>query len=82
MIEGVQWTATDVFADIPKVVPLTCHGHSRPVPHINFSSTVEDDQYYLISACKGKLCFFNVCCVDGGVTVDRQQPYASGWHNW
>ncbi|PYI28793.1 WD repeat protein [Aspergillus indologenus CBS 114.80] len=39
-------------ADIPKVVPLTCHGHSRPVPHINFSSTVEDDQYYLISACK------------------------------
>ncbi|PWY91395.1 WD repeat protein [Aspergillus sclerotioniger CBS 115572] len=39
-------------SDIPKVVPLTCHGHSRPVPHINFSSTVEDDQYYLISACK------------------------------
>ncbi|KAE8145898.1 WD40-repeat-containing domain protein [Aspergillus avenaceus] len=39
-------------ADIPKVVPLTCHGHSRPVPHISFSSTVEDDQYYLISACK------------------------------
>ncbi|KAA8641885.1 hypothetical protein EYZ11_010239 [Aspergillus tanneri] len=39
-------------SDIPKVVPLTCHGHSRPVPHINFSSTVEDDQYYLLSACK------------------------------
>lgn len=39
-------------SDIPKVVPLTCHGHSRPVPHINFSSAVEDDQYYLISACK------------------------------
>ncbi|KAE8354826.1 WD repeat protein [Aspergillus coremiiformis] len=39
-------------SDLPKVVPLTCHGHSRPVPHINFSSTVEDDQYYLISACK------------------------------
>ncbi|OJJ80202.1 WD40 repeat domain-containing protein [Aspergillus glaucus CBS 516.65] len=39
-------------SDIPKVVPLTCHGHSRPVPHLNFSSTVEDDQYYLISACK------------------------------
>ncbi|OJJ02210.1 hypothetical protein ASPVEDRAFT_133270, partial [Aspergillus versicolor CBS 583.65] len=38
--------------DIPKVVPLTCHGHSRPVPHISFSSTVEDDQYYLVSACK------------------------------
>jgi serine-threonine kinase receptor-associated protein len=43
--------------DIPKVVPLTCHGHSRPVPHISFSSTVEDDQYYLVSACKGELCF-------------------------
>ncbi|KAJ9220272.1 WD repeat protein [Paecilomyces variotii] len=39
-------------SDIPKVVPLTCHGHSRPVPHISFSSIVEDDQYYLISACK------------------------------
>ncbi|PLN81556.1 WD repeat protein [Aspergillus taichungensis] len=39
-------------SDIPKVVPLTCHGHSRPVPHLSFSSTVEDDQYYLISACK------------------------------
>ncbi|BAE62419.1 unnamed protein product [Aspergillus oryzae RIB40] len=38
--------------DLTKVVPLTCHGHSRPVPHIDFSSTVEDDQYYLISACK------------------------------
>ncbi|KAJ5495156.1 Serine-threonine kinase receptor-associated protein [Penicillium diatomitis] len=39
-------------ADIPKVVPLTCHGHSRPVTHLSFSSTVEDDQFYLISACK------------------------------
>ncbi|OXV10233.1 hypothetical protein Egran_01999 [Elaphomyces granulatus] len=39
-------------SDIPKVVPLTCHGHSRPVPHLSFSSIVEDDQYYLISACK------------------------------
>ncbi|KAL1957745.1 hypothetical protein VTO42DRAFT_5588 [Malbranchea cinnamomea] len=35
-----------------KIVPLTCHGHSRPVTHINFSPVVEDDQYYLISACK------------------------------
>ncbi|KAJ5381602.1 Serine-threonine kinase receptor-associated protein [Penicillium cataractarum] len=39
-------------SDIPKVVPLTCHGHSRPVTHLSFSSTVEEDQYYLISACK------------------------------
>ena len=35
-----------------KVVPLTCHGHSRPVPHINFSSIVDEEQYYIISACK------------------------------
>ncbi|KAL1991725.1 hypothetical protein VTN49DRAFT_5033 [Thermomyces lanuginosus] len=39
-------------SDVVKVVPLTCHGHSRPVPHLSFSSLVEDDQYYLISACK------------------------------
>ncbi|KAJ5794882.1 hypothetical protein N7457_001481 [Penicillium paradoxum] len=39
-------------ADIPKVVPLTCHGHSRPVTHLSFSSTVEDEQYYFISSCK------------------------------
>ncbi|KAF2843467.1 WD repeat protein [Patellaria atrata CBS 101060] len=35
-----------------KVVPLTCHGHSRPVTHLSFSSVVDDDQFYLISACK------------------------------
>ncbi|KAI9698556.1 MAG: hypothetical protein M1820_007446 [Bogoriella megaspora] len=43
-----------------KTVPLTCHGHSRPVPHLSFSSlspspsTSPDTpaQYYLISACK------------------------------
>ncbi|KAJ6072263.1 hypothetical protein N7467_010348 [Penicillium canescens] len=39
-------------SDIPKVVPLTCHGHSRPVTHLSFSSTVEDEQYYFISSCK------------------------------
>ncbi|PKS12397.1 hypothetical protein jhhlp_000601, partial [Lomentospora prolificans] len=33
-------------------VPLTCHGHSRPVPHISFSPLEKDDMYYLISACK------------------------------
>ncbi|MCJ1229412.1 hypothetical protein MMC12_006078 [Toensbergia leucococca] len=38
--------------DLPKVVPLTCHGHSRPVTHLSFSSVVDDNQYYLISACK------------------------------
>ncbi|KAF1816254.1 WD40 repeat-like protein [Eremomyces bilateralis CBS 781.70] len=35
-----------------KVVPLTCHGHSRPITHLSFSSTVDDDQFYLVSACK------------------------------
>lgn len=34
-------------------VPLTCHGHSRPVPHICFSSLEKEDVYYMISACKG-----------------------------
>ncbi|KAK3070602.1 hypothetical protein LTS18_015059, partial [Coniosporium uncinatum] len=38
--------------DTSKVVPLTCHGHSRPVTHLSFSSIVDDDQYYIISACK------------------------------
>jgi hypothetical protein len=37
-----------------KAVPLTCHGHSRPVPHLQFSSLIEEDEYYLISACKGE----------------------------
>lgn len=35
-----------------KVVPLTCHGHSRPVTHISFSTITDDDQYFSISACK------------------------------
>ncbi|KAF4627288.1 hypothetical protein G7Y89_g10867 [Cudoniella acicularis] len=35
-------------------VPLTCHGHSRPVMHLSFSGFVDggEDEYYLISACK------------------------------
>lgn len=37
----------------PKAVPLTCHGHSRPVTHLNFSPVVDHDQFYLISGCKG-----------------------------
>ncbi|KAI9814334.1 MAG: hypothetical protein M1832_005914 [Thelocarpon impressellum] len=39
-------------SEASKIVPLTCHGHSRPVTHLSFSSVVDDDQYYLISACK------------------------------
>lgn len=33
-------------------VPLTCHGHSRPVPHLSFSPLEKEDVYYMISACK------------------------------
>ncbi|KAI2615297.1 WD40 repeat-like protein [Hypoxylon sp. NC1633] len=40
-------------ADAPRqYVPLTCHGHSRPVPHISFSPLEKDGSYYLLSACK------------------------------
>ncbi|KAL8383489.1 hypothetical protein RB595_010612 [Gaeumannomyces hyphopodioides] len=40
-------------AEAPRqYVPLTCHGHSRPVPHINFSSTFEQENYFMLSACK------------------------------
>jgi len=39
-------------AEANKVVPLTCHGHSRPVTHLSFSSIVDEENYYLISACK------------------------------
>lgn len=42
----------------PRVVPLTCHGHSRPVTHLSFSQMVDEDSYFLISACKGwSLCY-------------------------
>ncbi|RDW62278.1 hypothetical protein BP5796_09510 [Coleophoma crateriformis] len=33
-------------------VPLTCHGHSRPVTHLSFSGAKAEDEYYMISACK------------------------------
>ncbi|PHH68272.1 hypothetical protein CDD82_682 [Ophiocordyceps australis] len=39
--------------EVPRsYVPLTCHGHSRPVPHVSFSNVEKDGQYFLISACK------------------------------
>lgn len=45
--------------DAPRqYVPLTCHGHSRPVPHISFSPLEKDESYYLISACKGAFAAF------------------------
>ncbi|KKA31062.1 hypothetical protein TD95_002568 [Thielaviopsis punctulata] len=41
------------MSDQPRqYVPLTCHGHSRPVPHIEFSPLEKEEVYYLISACK------------------------------
>jgi len=46
---------SDLSTEAPRVVPLTCHGHSRPVVHLHFSPMLGDDEYYLISACKGDL---------------------------
>ncbi|KAK0664498.1 WD40-repeat-containing domain protein [Cercophora samala] len=42
----------DASTPRPSCVPLTCHGHSRPVPHISFSPLENQDIYYMISACK------------------------------
>ncbi|KAF3939675.1 hypothetical protein ABW19_dt0205578 [Dactylella cylindrospora] len=39
-------TVTPIAA---RIVPLTCHGHSRPVTHLSFSQVV-NDEYFLISA--------------------------------
>lgn len=48
-------TSVMVVPEISKhYVPLTCHGHSRPVTHLNFSDITSDGQYYMISACKGR----------------------------
>jgi serine-threonine kinase receptor-associated protein len=33
-----------------KNIPLICHGHSRPVPHLSYSNITEDG-FFLISAC-------------------------------
>lgn len=46
---------SDLIAETTKIVPLTCHGHSRPITHLSFSSLQSGAgpaQYYLISACK------------------------------
>ncbi|KAK5093708.1 hypothetical protein LTR70_005707 [Exophiala xenobiotica] len=39
-------------SDIPRAMPLTAHGHSRPVTHLHFSHLVDESDSYLISACK------------------------------
>ncbi|KAK1064447.1 hypothetical protein LTR33_012055, partial [Friedmanniomyces endolithicus] len=49
---------TSVASETTKIVPLTCHGHSRPITHVSFSSLLANSaasgasQYYMISACK------------------------------
>ncbi|KAK5170366.1 uncharacterized protein LTR77_004953 [Saxophila tyrrhenica] len=46
---------TKVAPGTTKILPLTCHGHSRPITHVSFSSllsTGSTSQYYMISACK------------------------------
>jgi WD40 repeat protein len=48
----VSKRASAGMPETSKVVPLTCHGHSRPVPHVHFSAIGDDDGYYIISACK------------------------------
>ena len=50
--ESSNMASTEVISK--QYVPLTCHGHSRPVTHLSFSGIVgnTDDEYYLISACK------------------------------
>lgn len=60
--------------------PLTCHGHSRPVPHVSFSPLEKDGVYYMISACKGTHVLQNISqsAADGRA---RQQPNAARWHN-
>lgn len=49
-----KMASTEVISK--QYVPLTCHGHSRPVTHLSFSGLVGnvDEEYYLISACKGE----------------------------
>jgi len=48
-------TSTTPSAAVPsngmKQTPLTCHGHTRPVVHLNFSG-ITPNGYFLISACK------------------------------
>jgi hypothetical protein len=62
-------------------VPLTCHGHSRPVPHLSFSPLEKEDVYYMISACKGLLATnsFPFPIRPLMKSRSRWQPYASRW---
>ncbi|WFD27478.1 chitin synthase [Malassezia nana] len=36
----------------PKSAPLTCHGHTRPVVHLEHSDKQDDGTYMLLSSCK------------------------------
>ena len=37
----------------PANAPLVCHGHSRPINHLEYS-TVTEDGFFLISSSKGR----------------------------
>ncbi|KDN52909.1 WD40 repeat-like protein [Tilletiaria anomala UBC 951] len=39
-------------APVPKSVPLTCSGHTRPVVHLEFSDLQDDGTYTMLSSCK------------------------------
>lgn len=61
----IYWSVSDTFncyedswftlLETIKVLPLTLHGHSRPITHLHFSATIDDDEYYLMSTAKGML---------------------------
>jgi serine-threonine kinase receptor-associated protein len=63
--------------ETPKVVPLTCHGHSRPVTHLNYSAVVEEDQFYLISASKGTMAF-DIYSSHAEVNIDNNPMLRDG----
>ena len=53
LVDLVTLVEADHRTESTKTVPLTCHGHSRPVTHLSFSDVVDDNSYYLLSSCKG-----------------------------
>jgi len=67
------------LASANKAVPLTSHGHTRPINHLSFSSMVEDDQFFVISACKGmELSSEDEAMTD---TQPRSTPDDTKWHH-
>lgn len=70
-----------VPAPIKQYVPLTCHGHSRPVTHLSFSSFVgaNPEEYYMISACKG---MSHSRRVRFSTNMNRWKSHAERWDYW